>query len=179
MNQALFSINCTINPAHYSLSWLNLYRKEHDKAISAAQTAISLNPNAPDAYWMLGLALIMSGRTEEGIRLIEKAMRLHPLPPDHYLMHVGFGYHFLGRYEDAIEIHKELLKRNPDTWTVHLYLTATYSASGREEEARHQAEELIRLDPTFSVEKFAETLPIKDEAEAERYIVDLRKAGLK
>ena len=165
--------------AHYSLSWLNLFRKEHDKAISAAQSAIALNPNAADAYWMLGLALIMSGRTEEGIRLIEKAMRLHPMPPDHYLMDVGFGYHFLGRYEDAIEIHKELLKRTPDRFGVHLYLTATYNASGREEEARHQAEELLRLDPSFSLDRIAEVLPIKDEAVLERFISDLRKAGLK
>ena len=165
--------------AHYSLSFLNLFRKEHDKAVSAAQSAIALNPNAADAYWVLGFALIMSGRTEEGIRLIEKAMRLHPMPPDHYLMDVGFGYYFLGRYEDAIEIHKELLKRTPDRFGVLLYLTATYSASGREEEARHQAEELLRLDPSFSLEQVAEVWPIKDEAELERFIADLRKAGLK
>jgi adenylate cyclase len=165
--------------AHYLSSWLNLFRKEHDKAISAAQSAIALNPNAADAYWMLGFALIMSGRTEEGIRLIEKAMRLHPMPPDHYLMDVGFGYYFLGRHEDAIEIHSELLKRTPDRFGVHLYLTATYSASGREEEARRQAEELLRLDPSFSLDRIAELFPIKDEAKLEQFITNLRKAGLK
>ena len=74
---------------------------------------------------------------------------------------------------------EELLKRTPDRFGVHLYLTATYNASGREEEARHQAEELLRLDPSFSLDRIAEVLPIKDEVVLERFAADLRKAGLK
>jgi class 3 adenylate cyclase len=57
-------------------------------------------------------------------------------------------------------------------------LTANYSSSGREEEARHQAEELLRLDPAFSLDKFAETI-IGNTPQAGRYISYLRKTGLK
>jgi adenylate cyclase len=165
--------------AHVALSLLNLYRKEHDKAIAGAERAIALNPNGATAYKQLGSVLVMSGRAEEGIKLIEKAIRLNPIPPAHYLQDLGYGYYKLGRYEDAIEVCEEALKLSPNSLFAHLGLIASYSASGREEKARRQAQELMRLDPTFSVEQFAEIFPIKDKAEVERLIHDLRKAGLK
>ena len=36
--------------AHVALSQLYLLRKEHDKAIGAAERAIALNPSGADAY---------------------------------------------------------------------------------------------------------------------------------
>ena len=83
------------------------------------------------------------------------------------------------RYEDAIDVHKEVLKRSPENLFANVWLTAAYSASGREEEARRQAEEVLRLDPRFRIEKLTDVRTMKDKAEAERLIVDLRKAGLK
>jgi hypothetical protein len=38
---------------------------------------------------------------------------------------------------------------------------------------------LLRLDPVFSLDKYAEIVPIKDKAKAEQFIDNLRKAGLK
>jgi adenylate cyclase len=92
---------------------------------------------------------------------------------------LGYAYRFLGQYEDSIEVHRKALKRSPNNLFAHMWLTAAYSALGREEEARHQAQELLRLDPTFSLEEYAEIRTMKDKAEVERFIADLRKAGLK
>jgi adenylate cyclase len=164
--------------AHVALSQLYLLRKEHERAIEAAERAIALNPSGADAYSQLGFVLIMSGKAEKGIKLIQKAFRLNPIPPAHYLNRLGYAYRSLGRYEDAIEVHKKALKRSPNNLFANIYLTAAYSASGREEEARHQAEELLRLDPTFSLKQYAEVSTMKDKAEVERLITDLRKAGL-
>ena len=111
--------------------------------------------------------------------MIQKSMRLNPFPEAYQLTYLGFAYYSLGRYEDAIEVYIKALKRSPNDLFAHIWLSAAYSAMGREEEARKQAEELVRLDPTFSVERFGEVFPIKDKGEAERFIDDLRKAGLK
>jgi len=165
--------------AHVALSELYLLRKEHERAIGAAERAITSNPSGADAYSQLGFALIMSGKAEEGIKLIEKAIRLNPIPPAHYLNRLGYAYRFLGRYEDAIEAHRKALKRSPDNLFAHMWLTATYSAVGREEEARNQAKQLLRLDPTFSLDEYAEITTMKNKAQIERFIVDLRDAGLK
>jgi len=165
--------------AHVTLSQLHLFSKEHDKAIAAAERAIAVNPNGADAYAQLGLVLTFSGRAEEATNLIEKAMRLNPIPPAYYLLWLGNAYRHLGRYEDAIELFKQVLEHSPNNFFAHLWLTATYSALGREEEARHQAQELLKLDPTFSLDQWTKKILIKDKAEAERLVEDLRKAGLK
>jgi tetratricopeptide (TPR) repeat protein len=152
---------------------------EHDKAFAALERAVAINPNGADAYAFLGNLFTATGKPEEGIKLIEKAIRLNPIPPAQYLKYLAGAYAYLGRYEDAIEVHEEVLKRSPKNLFAHIGLAATYIASGREEDARHQAEELLRLDPAFSLDRFAETTYINDEATVERYIDALRKAGLK
>ena len=167
--------------AYLVLSHLYWLRKEPDKAIAAAERAIALNPNGAEAYAQLGGVLISTGKPADAIKLIEKAIRLDPIPPPRFLRYLGHAYGALGQYEDAIEAYKQVLKRAPNSWFAHISLTATYSASGREEEARRQAEELLRLDPAFSLDKYAEaTLRIiEDKSLAEWYDVNLRKAGLK
>jgi hypothetical protein len=49
---------------------------------------------------------------------------------------------------------------------------------GREEEAHAEAAEVLRLNPKFSVKKFAKGSLQRDKAVNERYIDALRKAGL-
>jgi adenylate cyclase len=165
--------------AHIVLSGLYGIRKDPDKAISALERAIAINPNGADAYAHLGSFLTGAGKPEEGIELIEKAVRLNPIPPDFYLRYLADAYYVLGRYEDAIDVYKQVLRRSPDYMGAHLNLTASYIAAGREDEARHQADEFRKLDPSFSVDRYAEMLFNKDEAQLERYVEALRKAGLK
>jgi adenylate cyclase len=165
--------------ANLGLSYLYLYRREHDKAIATGEAVIASNPNAADAYAQLGYVLSFAGRADEGIKLIEKAKRLNPIPPRSYLLALGFAYRFLGRYEDAIEVHKEIVARSHENLFAHVWLTAAYSALGFHEKALQQGQEVLKIDPTISLDQIAETLPLKDKAEAERFIADLRNAGLK
>ena len=71
------------------------------------------------------------------------------------------------------------LSRNPNLPASHIALAALYGELGRETEAKAEAEELLRLTPTFSLEVHKERAPIKDPAMLERHIAALRKAGLK
>jgi hypothetical protein len=47
------------------------------------------------------------------------------------------------------------------------------------EEARSEAEEVLRIQPDFSVERWAKTRPIKIQADQKRELDGMRKAGLK
>jgi Tfp pilus assembly protein PilF len=49
---------------------------------------------------------------------------------------------------------------------------------GREEEARAEAKEVLRIAPKFSVAYLARTAPFKYEADREFAMESLRKAGL-
>jgi hypothetical protein len=46
-------------------------------------------------------------------------------------------------------------------------------------EATAAAKEVLRINPKFSIESHAKTLPYKDKADIEREVAALRKAGLK
>ena len=74
---------------------------------------------------------------------------------------------------------KKALSLTPNWLPTHLCLAVIYSELGREEEARAEAAEVLRLSPNFSVEGWRHRLPFKDPAETERFLAALRKAGLK
>jgi hypothetical protein len=50
---------------------------------------------------------------------------------------------------------------------------------GREKEALAEAEEILRINPEFSLYSLAKRLPYKNQSETEKVANALRKAGLK
>jgi adenylate cyclase len=83
------------------------------------------------------------------------------------------------RYDEAIATQQKALRHNRDLLESHLILTISYSESGREEEARAEAAEVLRLSPTYSLDMVRQTWPFKDPADLEQTLAALRKAGLK
>jgi Tfp pilus assembly protein PilF len=60
----------------------------------------------------------------------------------------------------------------------HLNLAMTYAMFDQEEKARDHMEELLKEDPNFTLKRFPETLVYKNQADADRTLNALRKAGL-
>lgn len=85
-----------------------------------------------------------------------------------------------GRYEEAIAALKRVLTYNPNWWGAHWGLAIIYSESGREEEAKAEGAEMLRITPQFTVEgwKRMGAAAFKDPAIVERFVAALRKAGL-
>ncbi len=74
---------------------------------------------------------------------------------------------------------QKLVSQNPDHLTAHVLLAATYSELGREEEARAEAAEILRISPNYSLAIVQERVPYKDSAPLDRQLAALRKAGLR
>ena len=83
-----------------------------------------------------------------------------------------------GQYEKAIELSKKGLKNNPDQLTTYLTLTACYIYLNRTEEAYRAAEEVLRIDPNFSLEYQLRAMPYKNQETGIKFVDALRKAGL-
>jgi adenylate cyclase len=118
------------------------------------------------------------GRPEEAVELLKKAIRLNPYYPDWYAANLGNAYALLRRFEEALGAHRDALSRNPHFFIAHLGLADIYSRLGRQEEARAEAVEVLRISPIFSLEGWRQFSPQKDSAALERQIAALRKAGL-
>ena len=88
------------------------------------------------------------------------------------------AYSFAEQYEKAIEILNQSLSIDPEALTPYLTLTSCYIELNDFDKAQKAAKKILEIDPNFSLEYHKEVLPIKDKAELERYIGNLRKAGL-
>jgi adenylate cyclase len=165
--------------AYLTLGQLHLLKKEHDEAIAAAEHSITLNPNGADAYAGLGLILALSGRPEEGVEFVKKATRLNPIPPAYYFMYLGVAYRVSGQYEESVSAYKKAIYKQPTLLFTRIGLAASYVHLGQEEEAHAEAAEVLKIDPEFSLERYAKTLPFKNKADTDRYVGALRNAGLK
>lgn len=64
---------------------LTLRVGEKENAIKAAKRCIELDPNYPDAYLILGIAQVETGKKAEGIQNIEKAKQLGNTQADNFL----------------------------------------------------------------------------------------------
>jgi adenylate cyclase len=163
---------------HMLLGWIHLWRKEHDAAIAEAQRSVELDPNNAEVWVRLGHILDIAGRPEEGLPLIEKAMRIDPHHPFLYPFWLGHAFQSLERYEEAVAAYQRTISRSPDFLYARLYLAAVYAQLDRMGEAKSETSEALRMSPHVSVLRIAQRLPFKDAAARARLVDGMRKAGL-
>jgi len=160
------------------LGWIYGMKRQYDQAIAECERAVSLSPNSAEAFEWLGTVLTWAGRAEEAVKYLEHAIRLNPLPLTSTLNFLAVAYRDSGQYEKAIETSKKALQQQPSYQFPYIHMTISYIRLGREEEARAAAAELLRVNPKFSLERYAKVLPFPRPI-ADRVVEDLRKAGLK
>ena len=169
------------NPyAHANLAFPYMYLREFDKAMSEAEKGVSLAPNYAGGYFALGAVLSTVGRPKEAIPILQKCLRLSPVPIHSQVLGIlANSYSVLGRYEEAIATYKKVLRvYGPDQLLAHVGLAVTYAITDREKEARFEGEEVMRIDPEFSLQRFIKSLPY-DQSRKDHVADALRKAGLK
>jgi adenylate cyclase len=177
--QKCVALDESLPHAHAALGFVNLVLRQWDKAIEESEIAVSLSPNSADFVVMLAMVYRTVGRVEEALAMLEKAMRLNPIPPNWYLHEFGSCYRLMGRYEEAIAVLKRILRRSPDYLNSRLNLIFTYVMAGKEEAARNEAVEVLKQSPDFSVERFLKHFPYKDQKILDDIKECLIKAGLK
>jgi adenylate cyclase len=165
--------------ARSALAYVYGMQRKYEQALAQAQQAIESNPGRANTHFVLGSILYFTGRYEEALQTLKKVIRLDPKGPAYYYLAMGHAYRGLGQYEEAIASYKKAFEGKPNYWMPRIFLAATYNMSGQEEMARTEADEVLRINPKFSLEKLAKSLPYKDKDYLNRAIEGMRKAGLK
>ncbi len=168
----------TFSEAHALLGAIHLMRRDYDQAVSEGEKAVALDPNGADVTALLAMTLNWSGRAKDAGALIEKAMRLSPLYSAWYLAVQAHAYRLTGRYQEAVACYRDSIERNPDHIGPHIGLAACYAKMGQDEEARAQAVEVLRINSTFTLARYAERLTYRDQAQSDKTLQALRRAGL-
>ena len=179
LGKKAIAIDRSLANAHSLTGYMYILKSQYDEGISECEQAVSLEPNSARAHYFLGVVLKYAGRHEEAITMSKEAIRLNPIPPSHYYDNLAASYCSTGQHDEATRAGKKAVQIQPDSLVAHAFLAAAYSLSGRQEEARVEAEEVLRINPKFSVDRWTQKMPYRNEADREIIIAALRGAGLK
>jgi adenylate cyclase len=166
-------------PPYPLLSMISLLKKDLDNAILYGEKAIELRPNEAMSYVALGIALRSVGRHEEAIINHETALRLAPLRPLNFVNNLAWSRLANKQYDKAILLWNETLERNPDYLFAYQGLTVAYESSGNKEKARWAAENIMRVNPKFSIAIEERLSTAQDEVFKKTVLDAYRSAGLK
>jgi tetratricopeptide (TPR) repeat protein len=167
----------TSQRAHQALAAVYFYRHELDGFFAETEHAIALNPNNVRVLGALGEKLHQVG-DERGIALVRRAMALDPFHPTVFYFTIAGDHFARGEYEEALAAARKL--DIPGFYHTQIYLAAIYAELGRHSEARFAAEELLRIYPDFTTQKWTEEMRRTNypDDSIRRWVAALRKAGL-
>lgn len=169
----------------YSLaSAIEIHRRNFQKSITLAEKAYSYAPNSARAMAASGWKLALTGRTDESIELLNKAIRLDPLDNQitpHNLIWIGVCHFSMGNLEEAITYLEKGLSLNPKLNNMSCFLAASRALLGHEIKAKEALAEYLKTYPkwfTPTIQSTYYSWPFKDSKVFDRLAQGLVKAGL-
>jgi tetratricopeptide (TPR) repeat protein len=182
-NQKALTLDPTLSCVTANRGQIYLLQGKVKEATAFCRKAIDMAPSLDMNYLIFGITMDFAGNFDEAIPLFKKAMRLNPFYPARYLGYYGMACLMAGRKEEALNAFKEYLERaqrgESPLLSAHLGLSAVYAELGKVEEARNHVAEILKINPTFSIEEAKRLYRWKDPQYSERWLSYLRKAGLK
>jgi TolB-like protein/cytochrome c-type biogenesis protein CcmH/NrfG len=178
LTRKALALDNSLADAYGELGVLYSWSGRYDDGVAEAERGLELDPNSGHANFRLAMVLRYAGKSKEAIPLIRKALRLEPFAPDIYVQQLALIFFQAGDCREALAVCEKGLKREPDNLNSHVIRAAVYGFCGREEEARKEASEVLRINPKFTVESYTRILPYKYQSNKDLTIQGLRKAGL-
>jgi tetratricopeptide (TPR) repeat protein len=161
----------------HALAW---FAHDLDGGAAYIDRALLLNPNLSAAWNLSGWVRAYRGELQLAIEHHERAMRLSPLDPNLYNMHVGMGFaHFLaGRFDEASSWSRRALHEQPNFPAANRILAASKALAGDLAEAQQALAHVRELDPQLRISNLKEVLPLRRPEDLAKFAEGLRKAGL-
>jgi DNA-binding winged helix-turn-helix (wHTH) protein/tetratricopeptide (TPR) repeat protein len=129
--------------ARYEWRWL--------EGCAAYEEALRLNPNDPDTYCEYGVTLLAMGELKEGVRCLERAVRLDA----RYVTGratLAMALNMLGRHQEGMGQLAEIVEGTPDYLTAWIYLGIGHLNAAQPEQAESALRRAISLagaQPSF------------------------------
>jgi adenylate cyclase len=158
----------------------NLYALtgQGSRTIELRRKAAELAPNDLTAVAGLATRLKDFGGEQEAAALFEQAMRLSPKHPWWVPYAYGVTLHLVGRKEEAVQSFRKAIDMNPTHVLPRAFLAAAYADLGRLDEAQATANEVMRLEPTFSASRLLKSHTFHDPEKDAQYKELMHRAGL-
>ncbi len=106
------------------------------RADELAQTAVKMNPDLPEAHWVLAFVHTQQRQHETALHDIDDALRLNPSYADAYALKAGIDT-YLGRPSDSVALLRLAQRLNPEAGSLYfLLLGRAYYFLGDDEQAQ-------------------------------------------
>ena len=150
----------------------------YDQAISYCKKAVDLAPNDFQANGHLGMTLMWAEQPKQGLEYLERAKRLSPRYPAWVDVMTGFAQLMAGLNEEAVVSLRQGVDRSPKAPLLRGRLIAALVAAGQVDEAKAEAERLLKDIKDFNISSYVKTHRFKDPARFEWLRGLLLQAGL-
>lgn len=164
--------------AYRALAVALLWKRDIDGANAALENAYRLSPGDAETLVTKGNMAVYMHEPDLAIAKLEKARVINPRFPDMVLHFLAHAYFMKREYETANGYLEERIRLVPGTDISRVLLASSYGHLGRVEDARRVWNEMLAINPSYSLEHKGRVLPYKDPGDWENYLEGLRKAGL-
>ena len=135
------ALDNSLAAGHMALAYIDLnYDWNFAEAERESKRALELDPNLAIAHNFYARELVISGRTDEALAQVRRALELQPYAGLDYPAWVFYLAH---RYNDALELAQKMVAIDPNFSWGRWALAANYEQLGKEKEA---AEEYLQFE---------------------------------
>ena len=164
------------NPwSHAAMGFVLTHRGQRDLGGPYFDRAIALNPTDVTIAYTRAWWLARVGRAEHALESLDLAIERDPFPPAWYWEVRAIALLVARRYEGVIEALGHM--NYAHAWD-HAYVAACHAYLGRPMEARAAASDTLRMDPGFTVSRYARVEGYTLPGELKHLLDGMRKAGL-
>ena len=162
--------------AHWVFADVLTTERDFNRALTEADTAVSMAPYDAFAMGTLTPVLIMSGKPDRALDWIDLALGRDPNSARDLSYKKGWALRVLGKYEDSMSAFKQSFYPGEDS---PLNMAIVLVRLGRIDEAKAQVRLMLeKNDPKFTQAKWREGYFYSDPSIVEGEVTDLAKAGL-
>ena len=109
------------------------------------------------------IAALWCDEPRKAENLLRQAMRLCPIYPAWYPGTLAEVYFVLKQIDQAVMACRRSVECDPDYVYAYISLAVSYAEAGRLDDARATAEQVLRIEPNFSIGAHIETQPYRND----------------
>ena len=159
---------------------LTMIARDYDQGLQAVRRAHEINPNIAFVTFLTGAVMLICDQAEEGLKLVEQAIRVSPGDPGVFFFYTSLALAHLccGRPAEALE-HANRAESIYDGWdTTYRVMASALAHLGHIDEARVAVGKLLELAPNITVSGLRERWPLRNKDTLEMILDGLSRAGL-
>jgi TolB-like protein/Tfp pilus assembly protein PilF len=163
-----------------------IHRRNFKESVTFVEKAYNYAPNSSEGLRWLGWILAFTGRSEESIAYLNKAIRLDPFDKNTNTpvsnLFIGVNHFSMGNLEEAVTYLEKGLSLNPKLTNFSCFLAASHALLGHDIEARNALADYLKPFPkqfSPSIQFLYGAWPFKDSKVFDRLAEGLVMAGLR